>query len=243
MIETGFLDLHTHILPGIDDGSKDWEMTKELLRLSYEQGVRKIVATPHNYPGKKPQDNGYILELVAQANEYAKQIDPEMEILSGNEIFFRDGIVRKIEHEHALTLNNSRYLLVEFHPTTPYSKIDKGIRELVSEGYIPIIAHVERVNELFSEGENIWEVIEAGAYIQTNTESLMGGMFNWQSSRIRKLISQGAIHFLASDCHNLNSRRPLMKDCVSKLYKKLPEEAVDKLVKGNVEKFLRGEFI
>ena len=82
----GYLDLHSHILPGIDDGSKNWDMTEGMLQAAYRQGVRRIVATPHNYQENRKQDNENIRELCRRADELAQMIDSSFHVLPGNEV-------------------------------------------------------------------------------------------------------------------------------------------------------------
>lgn len=243
MEHTGYLDIHTHILPGIDDGSKDWNMTKQMLRMAFAQGVHTVVATPHNYPGEPEQENERIRELCQQADELARQIDPSMRVLPGNEIFYREGIIREIEKKHILTLADSRYLLVEFHPHSSERKILQGLRELTGEGYLPIIAHVERVEALFFEERCLREAVETGCYMQINCQSLLGGRFDRRSRRLRKLIEEGKIHFLGSDCHNMKERPPLMADAVAKLKRSISAESIECVTKENIRKFLNKEYI
>ena len=243
MEQTGYLDLPSHILPGVDDGSADWDMTMRMLVTAYRQGVRHIVATPHNYPGNKKQDNEQIRALVREANERAKEIAFDFEVLSGNEIMYRSGIAEEISAGHILTMADSRYLLVEFYPEERYRIVYQGLKELVEAGYRPIIAHMERVEALFAKEENIREIIKLGALIQVNARSLTGGIFDRRSARLRKLIENGMVHFLGSDCHNMDSRPPMMKDAVEKLYKKLPEDSLRRMLYENQEHFLQKKYI
>lgn len=243
MNEFGYLDLHSHILPGVDDGAQDWEMTTQMLHTAYRQGVRHMVATPHNYPGRKKQENEQIRELVAEADRRAKQIAPDFQILCGNEILYRRGIAEEIEAGHILTLADSRYLLVEFLPDEEYRRIYQGLRELVEEGYVPVVAHVERVRVLMERDQRIRELTEFGSLFQVNCKSLMGGSFDRRAARLKKLITMGMVHFLGSDCHNLNARPPLMKDCVEKLWKKLPETCMERLCYENQRRFLQNEYL
>lgn len=239
MKQLGYLDIHSHILPGIDDGSKDWEMTKQMLKMAYEQGVRQMIATPHNYPGNHKQDNEKIKRLAKEADKLAKQIAPDFQVFCGNEVFYRRGIEEEIERGHVLTMAGSRYILVEFYPNEQYGKIYQGLKELVEEGYYPIIAHMERVHALFGDESKVHEIIKMGISVQVNSESLMGGVFDRRSARLRKYIESGMVHFLGSDCHNLKERPPMMKDCVEKLYKKLPSACVDRLLYENREHLLK----
>ena len=243
MENIGYLDLHSHILPGIDDGSKDWDMTEGMLRAAYRQGVRTIVATPHNYQEDVKQDNGRIRDLCRRAEELAQMIDSSFHVLPGNEVLYRAGIPAEVEAGHVLTLGDSAYLLVEFFPSESYTRISQGLRELLGYGYYPVIAHMERVGALFGNEKRISEVVEMGCYLQVNCQSLMGGFFDRQSSILRKLIQNRKIHFLGSDCHNLSGRPPIMEDCVKRLYQKLPKDCVERLLYGNQEQFLRKKCI
>ena len=238
MKQIGYLDIHSHILPGIDDGSRNWEMTLQMLTAAYGQGVRQIVATPHNYPNDT-QDNQKILDLAKKADGLAKQIAPDFEVFCGNEVFYRRGIVEEIEKGHILTMAKSRHFLVEFYPNEQYGKVYQGLKELVEEGYDPILAHMERVHAVFEQESNVRELVKMGVLLQVNTGSLMGGAFDRRSARLRKYIEANLIHFLGSDCHNLKERPPMMKNCVEKLYKKLPEACVDRLLYENRQSLLK----
>ncbi len=176
MKQIGYLDIHSHILPGIDDGSRNWEMTLQMLTAAYGQGVRQIVATPHNYPNDT-QDNQKILDLA--------------------------GIVEEIEKGHILTMAKSRHLLVEFYPNEQYGKVYQGLKELVEEGYDPILAHMERVHAVFEQESNVRELVKMGVLLQVNTGSLMGGAFDRRSARLRKYIEANLIHFLGANDEKL----------------------------------------
>lgn len=239
MDRTGYIDIHSHILPGVDDGSKNWDMTEQMLQMAYDQGVRQIVATPHNYPDRHRQDNQAILKLVEEADKRAKRISPDFHVFCGNEVYYRRGIAEEIERGHILTIAGGRHLLVEFHPSEQYSRIYQGLKELIEEGYDPIIAHMERVQALFGSEEKAREVIKMGALIQVNSASLSGGFFDRRASRLRKFVENGMVHFLGSDCHNITERGPVMKDVVDKLYKKLPQACMDRLLYEEWDKLLQ----
>lgn len=239
----GYMDIHTHVLPGVDDGSKDMAMTEAMLRDSYEQGVRIIIATSHNYPGKQKQDNEERRTLTQKVDALAKSIDPEFCVLVGNEIFYRKTIIEDIEEGHAFTLNDSDYVLVEFHPHENYRTIKDGIGELIEHGYYPIIAHVERVDAIFEHEGNLNEILKMGAYLQANMEDFMGGIFDSTSKKLKKMLKSGQLHFFGSDCHDTKERKPLMKDAILYLKKKVSAEAVDKIIIDNRNRFLMNKYI
>ncbi|MCI9176622.1 MAG: protein tyrosine phosphatase [Lachnospiraceae bacterium] len=242
MEHSGYLDLHTHILPGIDDGSSDWEETRQMLSMAYSQGVRTIVATPHNYPGHR-QDSQRILELCAQADEMAKELDAGMQVLSGNEIYYREGIPREIREGRIFTLADSRYLLVEFHPNSSERHVLSGVRELTEEGFVPVVAHVERVRALFGNKIARQQALELGCCFQANSQSLLGGRWDRLARKLCKMIEEKEIHFLGSDCHNTRERLPVMADTVKKLEKRVSKDRLIRLTADNPAKFLRKEYL
>lgn len=243
MENKGYLDIHTHILPGVDDGSRDWTMTQHMMEMAYEQGVETIIATPHNYPGEKKQDNAYIRQLCAQAQEKARDMGMPLKILPGNEVFYREDIVREIEKEHILTLADSRYVLVEYHPGSSSREVLHGVRHLTENGYLPVIAHMERVQVLLKDAELRRRVLEAGGYLQVNCQSLLGSRFDRRAGKLRKLVEKGEIHFLGSDCHNLGQRPPVMRDAISRLRQSISEEMTERVIYENANKLLRKEYI
>lgn len=243
MNEMGYLDFHSHILPGVDDGAKTPEMTKEMLRLAYQQGIRTMMATPHNYPGSKNKSPEELQEKFAQVQKWAKEIGEDFTVLLGNEIFYRKSICDDLEKKDVFTMGQTDYVLVEFSPYEKYSVIYAGLKELVETGYYPVVAHMERVESLLMYPERINELIRLGCYMQVNCESLFGGFFDSVTNKLWKYMKNRQIHFLGSDCHNMKDRKPVMRDCVNRLYKKLPREIADWLVYENHQKFLMGKYI
>ena len=138
---TGIIDIHAHILPGIDDGSRDWDESRRMLEESYRQGIRYIIATPHySRRGLNPD----IYDLSEKLKEEARRIAPDFRTGLGQETYYHDGLVENLRDGKALTLEGSQYVLVEFDPQVPYMKMYQAVRKLTMARYIPIIAHVER---------------------------------------------------------------------------------------------------
>lgn len=239
----GYLDFHTHILPGIDDGASTEEITKQMLREAYRQGVRTIMATPHNYPGGKNAESQTVIELCGKANLWAKEIAADLEVLSGNEIYYRESICEEIAAGKILTMADSRYVLVEFSPGEGFVKVYDGCRKLIERGYYPVIAHIERIHGVFSKEEKIEELIRMGCYMQANCEDFMGGIFDRKAARLFRYLECGYLHFLGSDCHNMADRVPMMQECIDRLYKKVSKQAVDQVIYENPTKFLEKKCI
>ena len=138
---TGIIDVHTHILPGIDDGARDWDESRRMLETAYSQGIRHIVATPHySRRGLRPE----IYELSARLTEEAKKIAPDFKTGLGQETYYHEGLVENLKQGQALTLEGTRCVLVEFDPQEAYHSLYQAVRKMTMARYIPVIAHVER---------------------------------------------------------------------------------------------------
>lgn len=239
----GYLDVHSHILPGVDDGSKDMDMSMQMIQQAYDEGVRYMMATPHYYPGHRNADKDKILAAFEQVREWTAKQLPDMTLMLGNEIYYKDEAVQLLLEKEIFTLNNSRYILVEFNVGLEYKKIYQAIKRFTMKGYYPIIAHVERYASLYKKAELIEELIHAGAYIQVNAETFLGGMFDGYKKYCMKLMSLGMVHFLGSDAHNTDSRQPVMEQAVKVLRKKMDPEILEAVLESNPEHFLKNEYI
>lgn len=206
----GFIDIHTHILPGVDDGAANWQQTEKMLRLQKEQRVVDIIATPHFDIESNRQKPEQIRQLVSEANELASKVATGVRLYPGEEVLYTPGILELYRKGEILTLADSRYLLLEFFPRSSYREIEKAVREFVGEGVIPIIAHVERYHHLLQQYDRLNELIKMGVLLQMNSRSLLGGYFDKRKKMCRKMAQNGFVHFLGSDCHNESERPPAM---------------------------------
>lgn len=214
-----YYDIHTHILPGVDDGSRDMEETRQMLRMEREQGVLHIIATPHFAVGDRQVTPEKLKQALEQTREAAREVDPDMTVDLGNELLNGPGILEALRTGEALTMAGTRYILVEFLPSDRYSTMYQALHGYIMGGYIPIVAHMERYDALERNQDNIDELIKLGVYFQMNTESLIGGLFQRKAAYHRHLVENGLIHFLGSDCHRKEYRTPLMQDAFRYLSK------------------------
>lgn len=233
MYSKGYYDIHAHILPGVDDGSSSMEETVNMLKLAIQQEIKTIIATPHFNTRKSNVPPEELQRVRDEVEREAKKLDNEFSILLGNELFYSDSVINALNKKEALTLNGTRYVLVEFSFGEKYKAIYQGLGNLIRSGYVPILAHVERYSCLSRSEELIGEIIELGCYIQMNCNSLKGGLFHSKSTENRKLVNNGMIHFLGSDCHDQKIRVPNMKSTVEALYKKCDNKIIDSIVVEN----------
>lgn len=199
-----FIDIHAHVLPGVDDGARTMEEACELLKKSFEQGARAVIATPH-YSRRRGADGLYELAEALQNN--IREILPEFHIYLGQELYYHEALVEHLKAGTALTLAGSRYALVEFEPMTPYETVFRGIRKLCQAGYIPVLAHMERYICLRTE-RNLVDLEGSGCIFQMNYESLDGNLFRKDVRWCRKQVMLGRIQLLGTDMHRLDFRPP-----------------------------------
>ena len=201
------IDIHSHILPGIDDGSKNMEMTIEMLKTAEKCGTQEIIATPHYLleygEARIDEVKGYVKELNLLLTE--KEIN--IKVYSGQEVYFTENIVNDYENGNIGTLNDSRYMLIEFDMRNYESSIFDYLYELQIKGIVPIIAHPERYRWLIKNPELINKFIGEGYLFQLNTGSIEGKFGNEVKKTAQIFLKNNIYDFVGSDAHNTNSTR------------------------------------
>ncbi len=239
-----YIDVHCHMLPGIDDGSRDLTMTEEMLRQAQEQGCCGIIVTPHYWKGRWEARPETVREAAKEVEALAKKRDPDFFVACGNEIkYYGSSMVEALMEKRCLTLGESKYVLVEFSYEITYSEIDMAINQLTTKGYRPIIAHIERYQSLYREYDRIDQLIQRGAYVQVNAGSIGGDEGMRIGGFVKKLLKYEMIHVIGSDAHNDKERAPKMERCAAYLKKKGGEECRRKLLYENPLQLLRNEYM
>lgn len=237
-----YIDMHAHILPNVDDGPKSMDETILMLKLAHKQGIRTIIATPHYHVGRRTTP-AKLMEIAGEVQKEAEKIDKDFNILLGNEIFYEDGCLEALKNDRACTMAGSRYVLVEFSLDESYKRIYDGMRDFVMEGYSPIIAHAERYRCLYKKKERVRSLIKLGCYIQVNIDSFQNEFLRFVAPYVRDLIAEGLVHFIATDCHNTDSRIPDMESKLASLYRYIDEGIISKLVVINPSKIIEKKYI
>ena len=235
--------MHSHILPGVDDGAQDMEMSMAMVDMAYNQGVRLMIATPHYYPGHMRYPKEHLEEVYEKTISVIKEKYSDFTLLLGNEIYYRDEVVEKLRNKRIFTLADTRYVLLEFSTMAEYDYIVKAVRKVLDAGYYPILAHIERYACLWKNEKRVKELIRMGAYMQINAENFQGGFFSAERRYCTKLIQSGMVHFLGSDCHNISSRSPNYKQAVEYLEGKFEPELFNDIITKNPGKLLDNKYI
>ena len=203
------IDIHSHILPNIDDGSKDIDISIEMARLYIENGFHTVVATPH-YVENSTMDNSYYknIEILNNLKKELKLNGISLDIYLGNEIYICDNLLENLEDKKITTLNNTKYILVEL----PFMDLPKNclnvIDELINLGYTPILAHPER-NIVICEDINIlYDLIIKGCLVQINIPSIEGKYGLEIKETTENMLKCNMVHFIGTDAHSNLRRSP-----------------------------------
>ena len=200
LIPKGFVDIHSHILPGIDDGAKNTEESINLLNSMYELGFSKVICTPHTYPGLYDNTNDSIKNSFSNLIEKAK-INLELDYAS--EYMIDESIFEKVEKNSILCIKE-KYVLIEMSFLYEHPKIFDVIYKLRLNNYIPILAHPERYIYYENSFEKFVKLKKLDCRFQLNLLSLTGYYGNSSLRISEKLIKNNLIDFFGSDIHNLN---------------------------------------
>lgn len=236
------IDIHCHILPEMDDGAKSMEMAEKMLSMAYGQGVGALIATPHHsryFPTEAERIRSMCRDV---EQKICKLLGAKMRIYPGQELLYRDSLLQELEDGKLLTLADSRYVLVEFMPETTYSVIYSAARRFALSGYRMVVAHVERC-EAFRDEEHLEELGQIGVYFQINVHSLTGKWYNSTARWCRKMLKEKWIHFIASDMHNEDSRKPCFDMVQQWMEKHLEQEYIEDISWRNAWKLINDQKI
>ncbi|NIM05929.1 MAG: phosphotransferase [Armatimonadetes bacterium] len=247
------IDLHCHILPdfaadiahslGEDtDGQAALEAAVKACRLASQQGLTRLVATPHIYPDNL-EDIPRIRESVSRLQERLREESVKIQIFPGAEVAFSEDLPEGLAKTAGLSIANSKYLLVEPPLFCLPLAASNTFSALVRQGIRPILAHPERVMELQDASARIEELVEAGALVQITAAHLVG----WGGRRLRRccerMLKAGLVHFVASDMHFGDKRLLAMVPAWQRLVRLGGEETATRLMNDNPLAVLEGKMV
>ncbi|MGN0804879.1 MAG: tyrosine-protein phosphatase [Candidatus Coproplasma sp.] len=208
------IDIHSHILPGVDDGADSLETSRKLLLQYASQGVDCVICTSHQ--------NKMLLRtdiLRCEFNKFLQEVsDIPVRLYLGAEILYYTGMVKDLQEGKLLTLGGSKYVLIEFPVHCNAGDICDAVYELVIAKYVPIIAHIERYVNLTKQ--DYLKIKNEGALIQINANSVKG---KYTAKVAKYLLKKGLVDFISSDCHDVKFRNAdftLIKEYVRKKFPK-----------------------
>ena len=235
------IDIHCHILPGLDDGASSEKESLRMLKLAAKNGIKGVIATPHysvGYPNLCPER---IRESCAELEEKAREeVAKDFFIYPGQEILYNQDVPDLLQAGELLTMADTDYVLIEFMPWTPYSEMKSCVNTLTLMQYDPIIAHVERYDALREKGRPE-ELIDMGARLQMNYRRIGGKWYEDTTRWCRKMLKQGKIDFLGTDMHNMKSRKPDILDAMIWMEKHLDMTYMKEICYENARQIIKSK--
>ncbi|MBT4482607.1 MAG: hypothetical protein HOC71_02905 [Candidatus Latescibacteria bacterium] len=224
------VDIHSHILNGVDDGPESFEMAMEMVRFACETGIRVVVATPHILDN---QNEELVISRFRKLSEAIIDEKLPIDLFLGSEINFQFGINEILDTSIGTYRGIGRYFLVETTLTHYPKHFDETLFELQTNGRIPIFAHPERVGPIVGNSDLVEYLVAQGILVQVNSGSLLGMFGKRVHDFAWKLIEKGLVHFIASDAHNMRRRSFNLDAAWNEVYKLYGEETAEKLFCNN----------
>src|SRR5271169_6237674 len=224
------IDIHCHILPGLDDGATSFEISCGMAEMAIEDGVTHIICTPHASP-----DHRFIPELVRQRrDELQARFEGRLVLATGCAFHLSFENLQDIRHDaQRYTLNQKSYLLVEFADYSIPPSLDQALHNLQLAGLVPIVTHPERNPLIRAQPERLYKWLRQGCYVQVTAQSLLGKFGSAALEMSQQWLGAGAVHFVASDAHNTTSRPLRLKETYDHLATTRGEEVARALLVDN----------
>lgn len=237
------IDMHTHILPNIDDGSKNIEESIEMLKEAQEAGFTGLVSTSHFIEESYNTTSKEREELINNINNKLILENINIKIYNGAEAYISNNLNELINNSILPTINGSRYLLMELPMNSEIIYLDEIIGSLKQNGIIPIIAHPERYSYVQKNPIMLAKLIEQGVLFQANYGSIIGKYGKQAEKTIKKLLKSNMIHFLGTDAHRSKSVYIQMNIILKKIEKLIGKEKLEKISTINPTKVINNKEI
>jgi protein-tyrosine phosphatase len=224
------IDLHSHLLPGVDDGSRDIGCSLEMARMAVDQGIKVAACTPHIHPGVYNNTGSDIMRRVDDLRHELDIAGIPLRLVAGADNHIAPDLVSRLRSGAALTLNGGRYVLIEppHHILPP--RIEETFFDLLAAGFVPILTHPERMSWISQRYDLIGRLAHAGVWMQLTAGSLLGDFGTRTRSWSCRMLDDGLIDIVATDAHDVLRRPPRMRAAFEALCSRLGEAEALKLV-------------
>ena len=239
------IDIHSHIIPGVDDGSEDLDMSIEMAYLALESGIGTIIATPHcdAVNGDGVQNAAQMRSAVSSFRRELREREIPLEIYTGMEIFGTRSTAEYLDDGEYTTLADSRYPLIEFYFADYGVQATRILASVVEAGYTPIVAHPERYQYVCDEPQllNLWT--DMGCLLQVNRGSFFGRFGEQTQALAHGMLERGFVSFIASDAHSSEMRTPWLKDVADFLELEYSDDYAETILETNPMSVIRNRII
>jgi protein-tyrosine phosphatase len=224
------IDLHSHILPGVDDGAPDLNTSLEMARIAVADGITHMACTPHIVAGVYDNSARTISDAVAMLQRHLREAQIPLELFVGADAHIAPDLPERLTSGDVPTLNKSRYFLLEpTHHILP-PRIEELASRLIKAGFIPILTHPERLTWIVSHYTVIERLNDAGCLIQLTAGSIEGAFGRMALYYAERLIDEGRVDIVASDAHGADTRQPCLSRARTSLAARIGEEEAEKMV-------------
>ncbi|MFZ0786175.1 MAG: CpsB/CapC family capsule biosynthesis tyrosine phosphatase [Candidatus Acidiferrales bacterium] len=224
------VDIHCHILPNLDDGAESMEIACGMAEMAIEDGVTHIIGTPHASP-----DHKFVPDMIKERrDELQARFEGKLIFATGCDFHLSFENLQDIRHDAwRFTLNQKKYLLVEFADYSIPPSLDQALHELQLAGLRPIITHPERNPLIRSQPERLYRWLQQGCYVQVTAQSVHGKWGEAAQAMADEWLNANAVHFIASDAHNVTSRPLRLKETFELIAKTRGEDVARALLIDN----------
>lgn len=224
------IDLHSHLLPGIDDGAKTLDESLAMARIAVDDGIHTMACTPHIYPGMYMNDGPGIAWACARLQAELDQRGIALKLVVGADVHLVPGLIDGLKSGRVPTLHGSRYFLLEPSHTTPPPQLEASVFHLITEGYTPVITHPERLSWVESHYPVFLRLIEQGAWMQVTAGALTGVFGKRARYWGERFIGEGHTHLLATDAHSTGRRLPRLTEGLAVARRLVGDQEASRLV-------------
>jgi protein-tyrosine phosphatase len=233
-----FIDIHHHLIYGVDDGAETFEGTQKMIRQAVENQVHAIITTPHIVPGQAPFDFEKYKAHLEETRQYLAAENIDLTLYTGSEVLYTPSTAYQLSERRVPTLAGTRFLLVEFSPDDTFDYLLKAGLTIAEMGYIPVYAHVERY-ECLKKPDQIQRLRdETEGLIQVNANTVIRKHSFFRQRFINRISDDELVDFIGTDCHDLPGRDNHMADAFDWLFSHYGEDMAHALTHGNAEKLL-----
>ncbi len=205
---TGFIDIHAHLIPGLDDGPQSWDESLAMARMAVDDGLDTIIVTPHQL-GAFRNHADTIRQRTDLLRQKLKEAGVRLRVFPGGDVRIEPDLVPRLESGEVMTLADGAYVLLEL-PHELYFPLEPVIQQLYQAGYRAVLSHPERNQGILADPSILGGLVNAGCVMQVTAGSLLGA-FGTQSQRLSEMmVRRGLCHVVATDAHGIKRRRPLL---------------------------------
>lgn len=232
------IDLHTHLLPGIDDGSKSLEQSLEMAKIAVDDGITVMACTPHIYPGLYMNDAAGITAGRDKLQSHLDEAGIKLRLVVGADAHLVPELLSGLQSGRVPTLNQSKYFLLEPSHHIAVPNFDSAVFEIMVAGYMPVITHPERLTWIEDHYPTFVDLAKRGVWLQLTAGSILGKFGSRAKYWSERLLSDGLVHIIASDAHNTGRRSPKMADAFELVVKLVGKQEATRMVLGRPQAIL-----